>query len=132
MAKKRSVISESGKPRRVIVVGGGLAGLTTVMKLCEAGVPVDLFSLVPVKRSHSVCAQGGINASVNTKGEGDSPQVHLEETAYGGEFLPNQPPIKGMADAAPGILFLLDRMGVPLNRPPHGLLHFRRFARSPF
>ena len=58
---------------RVIVVGGGLAGLMTVIKLCEAGVPVDLFSLVPVKRSHSVCAQGGINASVNTKGEGDSP-----------------------------------------------------------
>ena len=85
--------------RRVVVVGGGLAGLTTVIKLCEAGIPVDLFSLVPVKRSHSVCAQGGINASVNTKGEGDSPQVHLEETAYGGDFLGNQPPIKGMADA---------------------------------
>ena len=73
MAKKSVSKSESGKVRRVIVVGGGLAGLMTTIKLCEAGVPVDLFSLVPVKRSHSVCAQGGINASVNTKGEGDSP-----------------------------------------------------------
>ncbi|RDJ94309.1 FAD-binding protein [Lacticaseibacillus rhamnosus] len=63
----------------MIVVGGGLAGLTAILKLCEAGVPVDVFSLVPVKRSHSVCAQGGINASVNTKGEGDSPRIHLEE-----------------------------------------------------
>ncbi len=118
--------------RRVIVVGGGLAGLMTVIKLCEAGVPVDLFSLVPVKRSHSVCAQGGINASVNTKGEGDSPQVHLEETCYGGDFLANQPPVKAMADAAPGIVFMLDRMGVPFNRTPEGLLDFRRFGGTLF
>jgi succinate dehydrogenase / fumarate reductase flavoprotein subunit len=120
------------KVRRVIVVGGGLAGLTTVIKLCEAGVPVDLFSLVPVKRSHSVCAQGGINASVNTKGEGDSPAVHLEETVYGGDFLANQPPVKGMADAAPGIVFMLDRMGVPFNRTAEGLLDFRRFGGTLF
>ena len=132
MAAKSTVRSEGGKVRRVIVVGGGLAGLMTVIKLCEAKVPVDLISLVPVKRSHSVCAQGGINASVNTKGEGDSPQVHLEETAYGGDFLGNQPPIKGMADAAPGIVFMLDRMGVPFNRTPEGLLDFRRFGGTLF
>src|SRR5215218_528467 len=128
MAAKSTIRSDSGKIRRVIVVGGGLAGLMTVIKLCEARVPVDLISLVPVKRSHSVCAQGGINASVNTKGEGDSPQVHLEETAYGGDFLGNQPPIKGMAEAAPAIVYLLDRMGVPFNRTPEGLLDFRRFG----
>src|SRR5580698_9395220 len=132
MAVKSVTLSTSGKVRRVAVVGGGLAGLMTVIKLCEAGVPVDLFSLVPVKRSHSVCAQGGINASVDTKGEGDSPQVHLEETVYGGDFLANQPPVKGMADAAPGIVFMLDRMGVPFNRTPEGLLDFRRFGGTLF
>jgi succinate dehydrogenase / fumarate reductase flavoprotein subunit len=132
MAAKSTIRSEGGKVRRVIVVGGGLAGLMTVIKLCEAKVPVDLISLVPVKRSHSVCAQGGINASVNTKGEGDSPQVHLEETAYGGDFLANQPPVKGMAEAAPGIVFMLDRMGVPFNRTPEGLLDFRRFGGTLF
>ena len=132
MAARSLTRSETGKVRRVIVVGGGLAGLMTVIKLCEAGVPVDLFSLVPVKRSHSVCAQGGINASVNTKGEGDSPQVHLEETVYCGDFLANQPPVKGMADAAPGIVFMLDRMGVPFNRTPEGLLDFRRFGGTLF
>jgi succinate dehydrogenase / fumarate reductase flavoprotein subunit len=131
-ASKSLTRSESGKVRRVAVVGGGLAGLMTVIKLCEAGVPVDLFSLVPVKRSHSVCAQGGINASVDTKGEGDSPQVHLEETVYGGDFLANQPPVKGMCDAAPGIVFMLDRMGVPFNRTPEGLLDFRRFGGTLF
>jgi succinate dehydrogenase / fumarate reductase flavoprotein subunit len=132
MAAKSVTLSTSGKVRRVAVVGGGLAGLMTTIKLCEAGVPVDLFSLVPVKRSHSVCAQGGINASVNTKGEGDSPQVHLEETVFGGDFLANQPPVKGMADAAPGIVFMLDRMGVPFNRTPEGLLDFRRFGGTLF
>jgi succinate dehydrogenase / fumarate reductase flavoprotein subunit len=131
-ASKSLTRSESGKVRRVVVVGGGLAGLMTVIKLCEAGVPVDLFSLVPVKRSHSVCAQGGINASVNTKGEGDSPQVHLEETVYGGDFLANQPPVKGMCDAAPNIVFMLDRMGVPFNRTAEGLLDFRRFGGTLF
>jgi succinate dehydrogenase / fumarate reductase, flavoprotein subunit len=58
--------------RSVVVVGGGLAGLMTVMKLAEAGYKVKLFSIVPVKRSHSVCAQGGINGAVNLRGEGDS------------------------------------------------------------
>ncbi|MFW5740524.1 MAG: succinate dehydrogenase flavoprotein subunit [Myxococcota bacterium] len=132
MASQKKIRSESGQVRRVAVVGGGLAGLMTAVKLCEAGVPVDMFSLVPVKRSHSVCAQGGINASVNTMGEGDSPRIHLEETAYGGDFLANQPPVKGMADAAPEIVYLLDRMGVPFNRTPEGLLDFRRFGGSLF
>jgi succinate dehydrogenase / fumarate reductase flavoprotein subunit len=132
MAAKSSVLSKSGQVRRAIVVGGGLGGLMTVIKLCEAGIPVDLFSLVPVKRSHSVCAQGGINASVNLKGEGDSPQIHMEETIYGGDFLANQPPVKGMAEAAPGIVFMLDRMGVPFNRTPEGNLDFRRFGGTLF
>src|SRR5258706_6011719 len=99
----------------------------TVIKLCEANVPVLLFSLVPVKRSHSVCAQGGINASVNTKGEGDSPQVHLEETAYGGGFLAHQPPVNGIGEAAPRIVFMPDRMGVALHPTPQRLLDIRRF-----
>ena len=42
---------------RVVVIGGGLAGLASTMKLAELGVEVDLISLTPVKRSHSVCAQ---------------------------------------------------------------------------
>ena len=113
---------------KAIVVGGGLAGLMTVVKLAEAGVSCQLFSLVPVKRSHSVCAQGGINASVNTKGEGDSPRIHFYETVKGGDFLANQPLAKGMCEAAPGIVYLLDRMGVPFNRTPEGHIDFRGFG----
>lgn len=114
--------------QNIIVVGGGLAGLMATIKAAEAGVHVDLFSLVPVKRSHSVCAQGGINGAVNTKGEGDSPWEHFDDTVYGGDFLANQPPVKAMCEAAPGIIHLMDRMGVMFSRTPEGLLDFRRFG----
>src|SRR6201987_5751710 len=70
---------------KIIVVGGGLAGLMATIRVAESGVPVDLFSIVPVKRSTSVCAQGGI-------------------------------------------IDLLDRMCVIFNRPPEGLLDYRRFG----
>jgi succinate dehydrogenase / fumarate reductase flavoprotein subunit len=113
---------------RIIVVGGGLAGLAAVIKIAEAGGTVDLFSIVPVKRSHSVCAQGGINAAKDLKGEGDSTDKHFDDTIYGGDFLANQTPVKAMCEAAPGIIDLLDRMGVPFNRTPEGLLDFRRFG----
>jgi len=103
---------------RFIVVGGGLAGLAAIIKLAEAGENVDVFSFVPCRRSHSVCAQGGINGAVNTKGEGDSTWEHFDDTVYGGDFLANQPPVKAMCEAAPGIIYLLDRMGVPFNRTP--------------
>jgi succinate dehydrogenase / fumarate reductase flavoprotein subunit len=113
---------------KIIVVGGGLAGLAAVIKIAEAGGTVDLFSIVPVKRSHSVCAQGGINAAKNLKGEGDTTDKHFDDTIYGGDFLANQTPVKAMCEAAPGIIDLLDRMGVPFNRTPEGLLDFRRFG----
>jgi succinate dehydrogenase / fumarate reductase flavoprotein subunit len=113
---------------RIAVVGGGLAGLAAAMKIAEAGHSVDLLSVVPVKRSHSVCAQGGINGAVNTKGEGDSPWKHFDDTVYGGDFLANQPPVKAMCEMAPAIIYLFDRMGVPFSRTTEGLLDFRRFG----
>src|SRR6188472_1894554 len=96
---------------QIIVVGGGLAGLMATIRIAELGAKTLLFSVVSVKRSHSVCAQGGINGAVNTKGEGDSPLIHFDDTVYGGDFLANQPPVKAMCDAALGIINLLDRMG---------------------
>src|SRR6201995_5105079 len=113
---------------RIIVVGGGLAGLGGVIKIAEAGGKVDLFSIVPVKRSHSACAQGGINSAKNLKGEGDSTWKHFDDTVYGGDFLANQTPVKQMCEMGPAIIDLLDRMGVPFNRTPEGLLDFRRFG----
>ncbi|MBI5014636.1 MAG: succinate dehydrogenase flavoprotein subunit [Deltaproteobacteria bacterium] len=112
----------------LVIVGGGLAGLMAAVRAAEENFRVDVLSLVPVRRSHSVCAQGGINAAVNTKGEGDSPWKHFDDTIYGGDFLANQTPVKRMCEAAPGIVNLFDRLGVMFNRTPEGLLDFRRFG----
>jgi succinate dehydrogenase / fumarate reductase flavoprotein subunit len=115
--------------QRVMIVGGGLAGLAATMKLAELGVAVDLMSLTPVKRSHSVCAQGGIN-SVNdqTRQAGDDEWKHFDDTVYGGDFLNHQPPVKEMTEWAPKVIELMDRLGVTFNRTPEGFIDRRRFG----
>ncbi len=114
---------------RIVVVGGGLAGLACTMKLCELGIPVDLVSLVPVKRSHSVCAQGGINScNDQTRQLGDSEWKHFDDTVYGGEFLQHQPPVKEMSEWAPRVIELMDRLGVTFNRTGEGYIDRRRFG----
>lgn len=115
--------------QRVMIVGGGLAGLAAAMKLAELGVDVDLMSLTPVKRSHSVCAQGGINScNDQTRQLGDSEYLHFDDTVYGGDFLQHQPPVKEMADFGPKVIDLMDRLGVTFNRTPEGFLDRRRFG----
>lgn len=116
------------RKKEVIVVGGGLAGLSCAMRLCEKGAYVKIVSLTKVKRSHSVCAQGGINAALNLKGENDSPLIHAYDTIKGGDFLANQPPILEMCLSAPGIIQMMDRFGCPFNRTPTGHLDARRFG----
>lgn len=113
---------------KIIVVGGGAAGLMATMRIAELGQKVDLFSVVPVKRSHTGCAQGGINGALDTKGQGDSPQQHFMDTVLGGDFLANQPPVKALCDAAPEIIYMLDRMGMMFTRTTEGLLDLRPFG----
>lgn len=119
--------------QRVLIVGGGLAGLAAAMKLAELDIAVDLMSLTPVKRSHSVCAQGGIN-SVNdlTRQQGDNEHLHFDDTVYGGDFLQHQPPVKEMTVWGPKIIELMDRLGVTFNRTPEGFLDRRRFGGTLF
>jgi succinate dehydrogenase / fumarate reductase flavoprotein subunit len=114
--------------KEVIVVGGGLAGLSAAMKLAEKGCHVKIVSVTKVKRSHSVCAQGGINAAMNLKNEDDSPYIHAYDTIKGGDFLADQPPVLEMCLAAPGIIRMMERFGCPFNRTPEGFLDFRRFG----
>jgi len=99
------------------------------MKLAELGVHVDLLSLTPAKRSHSVCAQGGINSvNAQTRQLGDTEWLHLDDTVYGGDFLQHQPPVKEMAYWAPRIIDLMDRLGVTFNRTQEGFRDTRRFG----
>lgn len=116
------------RKKEIIVVGGGLAGLSAAMRLAEKGCYVKIISVTNVKRSHSVCAQGGINAAINLKGEDDSPLIHAYDTIKGGDFLANQPPVLEMCMAGPSIIYMMDRLGCPFNRTPEGNLDFRRFG----
>ncbi len=119
--------------KRVIVVGGGLAGLAAAIKLAEEDIAVDLISMVPVKRSHSVCAQGGINACNDVaRQQGFTEWVHMDETLYGGDFLAHQPPVFEMTHWAPKVIDLFDRMGVPFNRTAEGNCDLRLFGGSLF
>ena len=118
--------------KKVIIIGGGLAGLSAAMRAAEKGLCVKLISLSPSKRSHSACAQGGINAAFNFKKEGDSPLIHAYETIKGGDFLADQPPVVEMCLAAPKIIKMMQRLGCPFNRTKEGNLDVRRFGGSLF
>lgn len=113
---------------KVIVVGGGLAGLMSAYELAEAGVKVELISQVTVKRSNSVCAQGGINAALNSKGQDDSVEQHCYDTIYAGDFLANQTPIKNMVEAAPDLVYFMDNLGVLFSRDEEGAIDLRYFG----
>ncbi len=114
--------------KEVVVVGGGLAGLAAAMRLCEKDCHVKLVSLTQVRRSHSVCAQGGINVAINLAGEDDSPVIHAYDTIKGGDFLANQPAVLEMCMAGPAILRMMDHFGCLFNRTPEGTVDFRRFG----
>ena len=114
--------------KQIIIVGGGISGLLATIKVCELGGEVLLFSYCPVKRSHSLCAQGGINACMDTKGEHDSIYEHFDDTVYGGDFLADQVAVKGMVEAAPKLIKMFDRMGVPFTRTSEGVLDLRNFG----
>ena len=75
------------RKKKIIVIGGGLAGLALAMKFCERNGEVTVVSYQSLKRSHSVCAQGGINAAIDAKNEGDTPEKHFYDTIKGGDFL---------------------------------------------
>jgi succinate dehydrogenase / fumarate reductase flavoprotein subunit len=115
-------------PRKVIVIGGGLGGLWAALRVAEAGFQVEIFSLFEVKRSHSACAQGGINACFDTKGERDSVWQHIVDTLKGGAYLANQPPVKSMCEEAPGLIRTFERMGVTFSRTAEGLMELRLFG----
>lgn len=116
------------KRPEVIVIGGGLGGLWATLRIAEAGCLVRVFSLFEVRRSHSVCAQGGINAVLDLKGQHDSIRQHVIDTIKGGEYLANQPPIQSLCADAPGLIHTFERMGVTFSRTPEGLLDLRLFG----
>lgn len=113
---------------RIIIIGAGLAGLSATLECARAGVKSVLVSLYPSERAQSVMAEGGINAALDTKGEGDSPLEHFEDTMRAGRFLADEEAVRGMTTAAPGIVKELFELGVCFNTDPNGVPDLRSFG----
>ena len=106
----------------VLVIGGGLAGLRCAVGARRRGLGVRILSLVPAKRSHSVAAQGGMQASLANaiKGTGDNEDVHFEDTVRGSDWGCDQLVARMFTHMAPKAVRELAAWGVPWNRVRKG------------
>jgi len=106
----------------VLVIGGGLAGLRLAIAARRRGHEALILSLVPAKRSHSKAAQGGMQASLANviKGEGDSEDVHFEDTVRGGDWGADQRVVRMFVNTAPKAVRELAAWGVPWTRVRKG------------
>ncbi len=110
------------------IIGAGLAGLSAAMTLAEKGMNCRLISAQPSERAQSVLAEGGINAALDTMGEGDDINLHFEETMKGGVMLADPNAVAALTGNAPAVVEKLCRLGVPFNRNADGSLMLRSFG----
>ncbi|WP_457607864.1 fumarate reductase flavoprotein subunit [Nitratifractor sp.] len=105
-----------------LVIGGGLAGLRVAVQTREKGLSTIILSLVPVKRSHSAAAQGGMQASLaNTvMGKGDNEDVHFADTVKGSDWGCDQVVARMFVTTAPKAIRELANWGVPWSRVRKG------------
>ena len=97
LSQRQPIVSES-LVHDVLVVGAGLAGMRAALEAARQGVDVALLTKVYPLRSHSVAAQGGINAAL---GEDDSPETHAYDTVKGSDYLGDQDAVEIMCREAP-------------------------------
>src|SRR5213594_2994344 len=112
----------------ILIVGAGLAGMRAAVAVAP-GLDVAIVSKVHPVRSHSVAAQGGINAAL---GENDSWEKHAYDTAKGGLWLGDQDAIEVMCREAPDDIHALERMGVIFSRDEQGRIAQRPFGGAGF
>lgn len=113
---------------KVIVVGNGIAGLYAAYSLSNKGISVVLVSPEIPERSQSVMAAGGINAAIDTMGENDSVELHIEETLKSGRYIENREMVESLCNDAPNIISELADMGVMFNRDKNNTLLCRSFG----
>ena len=111
--------------RQVLIIGSGLSGLTCAIKLAEKGATCTLVSPYPSERAQSVMAAGGINASL---GEGDSFEIHANDTLKSGGNLAGENAVKGLCERASEIVRWLAQLGVVFSRDENGEVSLRAFG----
>jgi len=111
----------------VIIVGAGGAGMRAALELQRAGKQVALISKVYPTRSHTVAAQGGINAALGNISE-DNWHWHMFDTIKGSDYLGDQDAIEYMCQQAPRIVRELEHLGVPFSRLDNGTIYQRPFG----
>jgi succinate dehydrogenase / fumarate reductase flavoprotein subunit len=117
----------------ILIVGGGLTGLRAAVGLCDQ-YDVGLISKVYPLRSHSIAAQGGINASLanNPEGRDDTWEKHTFDTVKGSDYLGDQNAIEIMCKEAPKIVYEMEHWGCPFSRFPDGTIAQRPFGGGGF
>ncbi|HDJ23237.1 MAG TPA: FAD-dependent oxidoreductase [Candidatus Aminicenantes bacterium] len=117
----------------LVIVGGGLAGLAAALKAAP-DLDVVVISKVHPLRSHSVAAQGGINAALGNHPEGkdDSWEKHAFDTVKGSDYLSDQTAAELMCQRAIPVLYELEHLGVPFSRFPGGVIAQRPFGGAGF
>jgi succinate dehydrogenase / fumarate reductase flavoprotein subunit len=117
----------------IVIIGGGLSGLRAAIGLCDK-YNVGLISKVYPLRSHSIAAQGGINASLanNPEGRDDTWEKHTFDTVKGSDYLGDQNAIEIMCKEAPKIVYEMEHWGCPFSRFPDGTIAQRPFGGGGF
>ena len=113
----------------VLIVGAGLAGMRAAIAAHDAGVDVGVITKVHPVRSHTCCAQGGINGAL---GDDDSWEAHMFDTVKGADYLGDQDAIEVMTKEAPHDLIELEHMGCPFSRNDDGTVAQRPFGGAGF
>ncbi len=113
----------------IIVVGTGLAGGSAAATLAELGYNVKAFCYQDSpRRAHSIAAQGGINASKNYQGDGDSIYRLFYDTVKGGDYRSREANVYRLAEVSENIIDQCVAQGVPFAREYGGLLDNRSFG----
>ena len=114
---------------QVVIVGGGIAGLSAALEV-DPSLDTVVLSKVHPLRSHSVAAQGGVNASLanHPDGRDDNPERHAFDTVKGSDYLADQDAVALMCAEAVPTLYALEHMGVPFSRFPDGTIAQRPFG----
>merc|ERR1712136_295093 len=109
------------------VVGAGGAGLRAAFGLVQEGFKTAVITKLFPTRSHTVAAQGGINAALGNM-EPDDWRWHMYDTVKGSDWLGDQDAIHYMTREAPKAVYELENSGMPFSRTPEGKIYQRAFG----